>query len=89
MGVTVSSHASNPSMRDRAEFLLRPDEIRRLTGYEIQPKQRAELERMKIPYIVNARGHLCVSRAAAERRLGVDSVSAQTSDEPDFSAFQT
>lgn len=68
-------------------LLLTAEELSQLTGYEIRAKQCAELGRMKIPYILNTRGHLCVARAAAEQRLGVASAAANT-EEPDFSVFQ-
>lgn len=69
------------------DLLLRQEELRTLTGYSARARQVSELERLRIPYLVNARGHLCVARAAAEHRLGVHSSAPATSDEPDFSAF--
>lgn len=42
--------------------LLSPEELADLTGYRDRAKQRAELERLGIPYLV-ARGRPRVSRA--------------------------
>lgn len=66
-------------------LLLAPSELQDLTGYTVQAKQVAELQRLKIPYIVNARGRLCVSRTAAEQRLGVHFGAME--EEPDFEAM--
>lgn len=70
-----------------APLFLTTEELSQLTGYEIRAKQCAELGRMKIPYILNGRGNLCVARAAVEKRLGVASAVDRT-EEPDFSVFQ-
>lgn len=67
-------------------LLLSVAELIDLTGYSVRPKQEEELRRLKVPYIVNARGRVCVARAAAERRLGVDSPNSGA-EEPDFEAM--
>lgn len=69
-------------------LLLTDSELRDLTGRVFRQKQVEELVRLKIPYIVNAQGRVCVSRAAAEKRLGVDSAVTITGSEPDFSVFE-
>jgi len=70
-----------------APLLLTDSELRDLTGRVFRQKQVEELARLKIPYIVNAQGRICVSRAAAEKRLGVDSLDT-AGPEPDFSVFE-
>jgi hypothetical protein len=70
-----------------APLLLTDSELRDLTGRVFRQKQVEELARLKIPYIVNAQGRICVSRAAAEKRLGVDSLDT-SGPEPDFSVFE-
>ena len=68
-------------------LLLTDIELRDLTGRVFRQKQADELVRLKIPYIINAQGRVCVSRAAVEKRLGVDSDDT-IGPEPDFSVFE-
>ena len=51
------------------EFLTEED-IRKLTGRVKRALQAEELRRRKIPYLINARGELVVSRRLNERPLG-------------------
>ena len=61
-------------------MFLTPDEIRTLTGRARPRAQAAALRRLGIRYVVNAAGHVVVSRANAERRL--DSKDAPRTPEP-------
>jgi hypothetical protein len=52
--------------REQRLIYLDSAELRKLTGYCRRSKQRAELERQRIPYRVNAKGEIVVRRDHAE-----------------------
>lgn len=71
-------------------MILSEEDLARITGFKARARQIKALERERIPFRVNARGHVIVAASAALRWLGVDSdvrAKAPASEEPDFSAF--
>lgn len=59
-------HSPGPERDSERVIYLDTAELKKLTGYCRRSRQRAELDRLGIPYIVNARGDIVVRRDHAE-----------------------
>lgn len=65
-------------------MFLTPDELERLTGHKQKAAQKRALNRMAIPFEVNAIGEYLVSRSYMERRLSGESVESAANDGPNL-----
>ena len=68
-------------------FRLTRDELAELTGKKTRPAQARVLSAMRIPFVVDGLGKICVSRRAMEERLSGTRPEDDPADEPDFSVF--
>ena len=72
--------------RDAETFLTRT-ELVRLTGKKYAPAQKRVLEARRIRFTEDDAGRPIVLRAAIEKKLLGEAVSAEPGQGPDFSAF--
>jgi hypothetical protein len=66
---------------------LTRDELAELTGKKTRPAQARVLHAMRIPFVVDGVGKICVSRRAVEERLSGARPDEDPAGEPDFSVF--
>ncbi|MCG6873671.1 MAG: DUF4224 domain-containing protein [Betaproteobacteria bacterium] len=62
-------------------------EVAELTGKKTGPAQARALDAMRIPFVVDGLGKICVSRQAMEERLSGAKPGHDPASEPDFSVF--
>jgi hypothetical protein len=63
-------------------------EVAELTGKKTRPAQARALDAMRIPFVVDGLGKICVSRRAVEERLAGGRPEFDPETEPDFSVFE-
>jgi hypothetical protein len=68
-------------------FRLTRDELAELTGKKTRPAQERVLRAMRIPFVIDGLGKICVSRRAMEERLSGEKPEDDPASEPDFSVF--
>ncbi len=68
-------------------FRLTRDELEELTCKKTRPAQERVLRGMRIPFVVDGLGKICVSRRAMEERLAGRRPEDNPANEPDFSIF--
>lgn len=68
-------------------FRLTCDELVELTRKKTRPAQERVLRAMRIPFVIDGLGKICVSRWAMEERLAGRRPEDDPASEPDFSVF--
>lgn len=65
-------------------LFLTDDELTKLTGWKQKGRQKRALQRMNVPFILNAVGEILVSRSTVEKILGGQVVEPEAVNEPNF-----
>lgn len=65
-------------------IFLNDDELTKLTGWKQKGRQKRALQRMSVPFILNAVGEILVSRSTIEKILGGQPIQPESANEPNF-----